>query len=67
MAGTSRERNSRVIGAARLANGQSPGVAERRPAQTNSLEGGSDMTVKDKLVEQSCTLAEIRRLAAHKR
>jgi hypothetical protein len=25
------------------------------------------MTVKDKLVEQSCMLAELRRLAAHKR
>jgi hypothetical protein len=43
------------------------GVAERRSAPTNILEGGSGMTAKDKLVEQSCKLAELRRLAAHKR
>jgi hypothetical protein len=29
--------------------------------------GGSRMTAKDKLVEQSCKLAELKRLAAHKR
>jgi hypothetical protein len=68
MAGPSRERNSSRHQRLRSWQTAKPlSVADRHPSSNKHPWEVQEMTAKDKLVEQSCKLAELRRLAAHKR